>query len=267
MLTPHNCTHVLYHANCPDGFGAAYASWRALGSQAAYLPVRHGDEPPQLEATARVAMVDFSYPRDILLQLRSHLSGLVVLDHHKSAQEELLGLEFAHFDLNQSGARMAWDYWHPGRPLPDLLAYVEDRDLWRWLLPASREVSLALQCYPMDFEVWQELQVDQLITEGGAILRYQKQQVARAVSRMRMTQLGDYLIPAVNSCLLQSEIGDELCLRYPDSPFSAVYYQSHRNDEAWSLRSIGDFDVAKVAQAFGGGGHRNAAGFARPLQA
>lgn len=264
MLSPQSITHVLYHANCADGFGAAYAAWLVLGAKASYLPVRHGDTPPMLSSDAQVAIVDFSYPREALLSFKDRVQGLIVLDHHKSAAQELEGLDFAVFDLDRSGARMAWDYWHPVTEIPQLLAYVEDRDLWRWLLPESREVSTALHSYAMEFELWQAMDVEELKTEGRAILRYQNLQIARAVGRARHLRLGNYKIPTVNSCLFQSEIGDELCKAFPDAPFSGVYYLNAKGVEAWSLRSIGDFDVAAVAAKFGGGGHRNAAGFARP---
>ncbi len=264
MTSPQTITHVLYHANCADGFGAAYAAWLVRGSNATYLPVRHGDHPPLLPNDAQVAIVDFSYPRETLLAFKDTVAGLLVLDHHKSAAQELQGLDFATFDLERSGARMAWEYWHPQTEIPQLLAYIEDRDLWRWLLPESREISTALHSYPMEFGLWQSMDIDDLKTEGRAILRYQNLQIARAVGRARHQRLGDYKIPTVNSCLFQSEIGDELCKQFPDAPFSGVYYLNAKGVEAWSLRSIGEFDVAAVAAQYGGGGHRNAAGFARP---
>jgi uncharacterized protein len=256
-------THILYHANCADGFGAAFAAWKALGDKAVYLPVRHGDQSPDIPEGSSVAVVDFSFQRDILEELHARMERLLVLDHHKSAQQDLEGLPYAKFDVSKSGARMAWEFWHPETPVPELLAYVEDRDLWRWALPASREVSLALQCHPFDFAAWERLDVAELRLEGEAILRFQTQQIARAVSRARMLDVGGFTVPVVNSCLFQSEIGDELCLAYPDAAFSGVYYVNAKNQQAWSLRSIGTFDVSEVARGFGGGGHRNAAGFAK----
>jgi len=29
---------IIYHADCPDGFGAAYAAWKKFGDKASYLP-------------------------------------------------------------------------------------------------------------------------------------------------------------------------------------------------------------------------------------
>lgn len=256
-------SHVLYHANCADGFGAAYAAWTVLGDGAEYLPVRHGDAPPELPDEARVAILDFSYDRQTLLDLQARVQDFLVLDHHKSARDDLRDLSWARFDMDKSGARLAWEFWRPGEPLPELLAYIEDRDLWRWALPESREISLALQCYPQDFGQWSGLSVDDLRAEGRAILNFQNQQITRAVSRARFQPVGEHSVPTVNSCLFQSEIGDELCRLHPEAPFSAVYYINQHGKQAWSLRSIGEFDVAEVARGFGGGGHRNAAGFGR----
>ena len=40
---------VLYHAGCPDGFGAAWACWKKFGDNAEYMPVSHGSPPPNVE--------------------------------------------------------------------------------------------------------------------------------------------------------------------------------------------------------------------------
>src|SRR5688500_15717628 len=60
-------TFVLYHANCPDGFGGAWSVWLARGDAATYCPVSHGEPPPDLPPDASVLMVDIAYPRDVAL--------------------------------------------------------------------------------------------------------------------------------------------------------------------------------------------------------
>lgn len=258
-----NFTHVLYHSKCNDGFGAAYAAWTVLGDSAQYLAVRHGDPLPELPEGARVAVLDFSYPREVLTELAQRCQSLLVLDHHKSARQDLEGLEFARFDLDKSGARMAWEHFRPQQPMPRLLEYVEDADLWRWQLPHSQEVSAALQVVAFDFPTWGSLDVEQLAAEGQAIMRYKEHLLERCLSRAYPSRIGEHLVPTVNSPLFQSELGDLLCLRNPEAPFAAVYYVNQKGMQAWSLRSRGEFDVSRVAEQFGGGGHKNAAGFGR----
>jgi hypothetical protein len=260
-MRPTEVSHVLYHAECADGFGAAYAAWKVLGDKAIYLPVTHGEAPPELPVTARVAMVDFSYKRPIILEMKGSVADLVVLDHHATAQDELKGLAWAEFDMHKSGARLAWEFWHPGQELPELLAYVEDKDLWLWRLQQSPEVTIALHSYPMDFRVWDNLDVEHLKLEGVALLRLQEKIVSGAVSRASFDTLFGHRVPSVNATEFRSEIANRLCSLHPECPFAAAYHYDKAGELCWSLRSIGDFDVAELARQAGGGGHKNASGF------
>ena len=261
LPTPQSITDVWYHAQCADGFAAATAAWMVLGERATYTAVRHGEAPPEIGPNAHLAIVDFAYPREQLLAIAQDVSKLIVLDHHRSAELDLEGLDFAVFAMEKSGARMAWEFWHPDKPFPEVFALVEDRDLWRWALPDSREVGLALAQEPFEFERWASLDCAELKALGHCLMGFQASLINRTLSRAHWITLGGYRIPACNSCLFQREFGDELCLKFPEAPFAAVYYNKGESI-AWSLRSIGEFDVSRVASSFGGGGHRNAAGFA-----
>lgn len=260
-MDPKSATHILYHAHCDDGFGAAWAAWRTLGDRAVYLPVSHGAPAPELPTSARVVLVDFSYPRAELLSLRERCQDLFVVDHHKTAQQELAGLDNTIFDMERSGAHLSWEFFHPHEPLPELLAYVEDKDLWRFALPQSKEVTIALRSYPMDFQVWSRLKVDELKREGTILLRLQEQLVDEACARARWSQVGGHRVPVVNATDFRSEIANRLCDLHPAAPFAAAYYDDEHGLRTWSLRSVGDFDVSEVARALGGGGHKHSAGF------
>jgi uncharacterized protein len=272
---------VLYHGpSCPDGFASAYAAWTVLGDAAMYLPVRYGEQPPGEALLAdRLYILDFSYPREKLLGLAGLVSNgaldgpavVTVLDHHKTAREALDGLQAPGleiiFDMEKSGAVLVWEYFHPGKPVPLLLKYVQDRDLWKWKLPRSREFSAGLSIEPRTFERWRDLIDggfrDRICNNGRAILTAQRQHVESMASHAFMTTVGGYVVPAVNSPIFQSEIGELLCERHPEMLFAAIFFVTE-TDEQWSLRSRGEFDVSAVAKALGGGGHRNASGFRRP---
>lgn len=102
---------------------------------------------------------------------------------------------------------------------------------------------------------------EEAVKAGSAILRYQRQTVEMICNQARWIKLGDYNIPTVNATSLWSEVGDELLRLYPEAPFVASWHQTRDCAVKYSLRSKGDFDVSEVAKAFGGGGHKNAAGF------
>lgn len=148
--------YVLYHAGCDDGFGAAWAAWLTLGRDAEYIPVNYGQDPPEIPDGARVTILDFSYPRDVLLEL-SKRYYLHVFDHHKTAAQDLAGFDRATFDMTKSGARLAWEHFHPGVDVPTLVRVVESRDLWRFDEPHTRELSAWIRSYPRDFPTWNRL--------------------------------------------------------------------------------------------------------------
>ncbi|MFN8609197.1 MAG: DHHA1 domain-containing protein [Vulcanimicrobiota bacterium] len=264
-VKPQDITHVLYHADCFDGFGARLAAEQALGDKAQYIPVSYKDGPPQLPADARVAIVDFSYPRQQLLEFKDKVAGLVVLDHHEKARQQLEGLPFVVFEQERAGAGLSWAYFHPDQPEPELLKYVEDRDLWKFKLDSSEEVSSALGSYPKETGVWQNLDIESLKKEGATIERYKAQLVNGAAERAVMGSVAGYKVP-ITSCApeLRSEVGHALREKFPETPFAAVNYVENGR-KMWSLRSEdGGFDVNAVANKFGGGGHKAAAGFRDP---
>lgn len=256
---------ILYHGHCADGFGAAWAAWRKLGDDASYVPVIHGAPPPELPRETAVTILDFSYSREEILSMRESYKELRVIDHHRTAEVALSGLDFATFDNSKSGAVLAWEHFHPGVDVPELLRYVMDRDLWLYELQHSREVSAALSSYPMDFKVWNELDVAALAKEGVPILRYQREQVRLACQQARFDEVAGHQVPVVNATVFGSEIGEALLALHSEAPFVAIYFDRADGKRQWSLRSREDFDVSRIARLFHNGGHRQAAGFETEL--
>jgi hypothetical protein len=192
--------------------------------------------------------------------------------------------------MERSGAMMAWQHFHPRTVPPLFMRYIQDRDLWRWALPHSREFSAALGSYPYDFDVWADLlfKVDELIEEGKACLRLKRQQVEIMARRERMLvfEMGGYgirprinvlrqgqdapnepwehVVPVANATVFFSEVGERLCELHPEAPFAAYWFEAEDGAQQWGLRSRGGFDVSIIAKAFGGGGHPAAAGFRIP---
>lgn len=153
-----------------------------------------------------------------------------------------------------------------------------DRDLWPWELPCSRGFNAALALVPFDFAAWDGLardldggddgRLEELAGRGATIVAYRAIQVRRLCDAAFWADVAGHRVPVVNSPLLASEVGAELCRRHPEAPFAAVFClvseseeSWSESEESWSLRSRGDFDVGAVAWSLGGGGHRAAAGF------
>ena len=262
-------TFVIYHQDCPDGFGAAYAACLKLGSNATYIPAKYGDPPPEMDLDSLVYVLDFSYPRDTVAQLCQH-HRLTLLDHHKTAGQTLSGLPGCLVDLSKSGAALAWQHFHPGQRMPLLLAYVQDRDLWKWELSNSRAISAYIYSKGYDFPAWCDMHTllesnpQRAVETGQAILQVQSHQLDTLTRNARTKTVAGYQVPAVYAPILQSETGERLLQLHPDAPFAAIYYE-YDDSRKWSLRSRPGFDVSEIAKSMGGGGHPQAAGFTEPL--
>jgi hypothetical protein len=274
----HTC---FFHAGCPDGFGAAWAVWRSWGDAARYVPRGHEDSfDPQRYEGHLVAFVDIAPPAEALRELAEVAARIIVLDHHITARDRfradptlsraLAGRgHHVHFDINRSGAVLAWTHFHPNEPTPELLLYVQDQDLWSWKLPRSEEVNTALASYPREFEAWEKLAArptQELAAEGTHIVRANRIEVERSLQTAHSIALGAKRAEAVNARYLRAPLGHELAKRATyGEPWGVVYRVSGDRVDV-SIYSIGDLDVSKIAQRYGGGGHRNASGFSVPLR-
>ena len=321
---------VIYHANCTDGFGAAFAAWMKLGDEAEYVPMQYGDVKNVADMNSVLAkagipdgegevyILDFSLPKDVMKWLFSEVKLVVWRDHHASAFKdhgftpnapdeppiEPLTKHNVLLDNNKSGALLAWEYFHPGTEVPMLIQHIDDRDRWQWKIEGSAEIHAALSSMkPWSFEQWrsfllqrtvvtladrtryqhdEELLLDAVYTQGTAILLAQKQHVERMAKQARKCVIdlcetnffegriiGDddetYANGlAVNASLHQSEVGHELANQ--SGTYGLVWYVAADCRVRCSLRSNGDYDVSSIARSFGGGGHRNAAGFETDIE-
>jgi oligoribonuclease NrnB/cAMP/cGMP phosphodiesterase (DHH superfamily) len=266
---------VIYHGGCWDGFCAAWVAKTALGPIEA-VPAQYGLPPPPV-LDREVYILDFSYPRETLIRMAQQTSQLLVLDHHATAAAALDGLPFCRFAQDKSGGRMSWEYFADlggwlGMPAPWLVDYTEDRDLWRHALPNSQEVNAALRSYPLDFDLWDRQFAGAgpppigLIQEGAAIRRRERQIIDEHLQHARLENFdGTHTVPVVNATVLFSEIAGELAEGHP---FAACYFDRPDGKRQWSLRSTSTgVDVAEIAKAHGGGGHRHAAGFEEVMTA
>lgn len=312
----------IYHGNCADGFSAAWAVWKRFPDAQFHAGV-YGQEPPDVKGK-HVVLVDFCYKPDVLDKMTESATSILILDHHKSAveavmAEKMIGIcppvdmfnkytgdltwerhlqnayqdicegiykavVYTVFDMDRSGAMIAWQFFHPEKEIPQLIKHVQDRDLWKFELGYTKEIQAAVFSYPYDFETWDWLMsyaddVDghkSLVHQGRAITRKHEKDIAELLQvTMREMNIGGYLVWVSNlPYTMASDACHALCKTemYPKGSgelrtcpeFAASYYDT-KDGRVFSLRSIGDFDVSAISKQYGGGGHKNAAGFKMPI--
>lgn len=296
---------VIYHENCADGFGAAYAAWKSLGDQAEYVPAHYGDcvisdgsiqikDATYLLTGRNVYILDYSLPVSEMHLLLESAKHTVWLDHHKTAFDNWLTSDFLtpdyqHYakvtdrfhlrlDNQKSGCRLAWEYFHPTLPVPMGIQYIEDRDLWRFQFDDTRAFCEGLKHENQDFEIWDiifnsPLLIQDVIRRGETLLNAMERRVQTVAKRpLRHIRLSNGNGEAIefrcaNVCNEISETGNAICKK-TGFPSATFFISTEKGEVVVSLRSTDDIgvDVSQVARQYGGGGHRNAAGFSMGVQ-
>lgn len=265
---------VIYHKRCPDGFGAAYAAWKKFGDAAEYIPAGYGDEALEGLEDKEVYLLDFSYELPSEMERLAKITKrFVVLDHHQSSKERVEAAPEHIYDENRSGATIAWSYFHPGTPVPRLMQYLEDGDLYRYALAETRDVFSYLTVQPDDFAIWNALAQtledgaarEKLLVKAAAYTEYFELLAkisVEAAKKVRFEGFECYFTTAMPSITMRSYVGHEL---YTKLPPLALIVSAHPDGLGVSLR--GDHqsvDVSKIAKKYGGGGHPGSAGFFIP---
>lgn len=273
----------IYHGNCADGFGSAWVVRKALGDNVEFVAGFYGQDPPDVTGRT-VLLVDFSYKRPVLEKMAVRAKSILILDHHKSAAEDLADVQrapyeygcawipeegtWAVFDMQRSGAGITWDYFIGGER-PPMISHIEDRDLWKFKIPGTREIQAHIFSYPYDFEVWDilegkiEASWSHFVGGGAAIERKHHKDIEELVKVSKHYRIiGGFRVPVANlPYTLTSDAGH---LMAEDADFAACYFDGP-DGRTYSLRSRdGGADVSRIAAEYGGGGHKHAAGFLVP---
>lgn len=282
VIKPSDPVHVIYHFPCADGFAAAMLAELAFPDCTLH-PCNYGDRPPEIPDEAVLIILDFSFEREILDAYAARMQHLFVLDHHQTAEKQLAGAEYAHFDNERSGCCLAYELFFShvwptkvwgDTPMTRGLLAVEDRDLWRFKRDGTRRFAAALRALPWDFGQWHAAfdNFSATVQAGGWLLEFRERLCEQWAVHSGYVNLCGHIgvcVPHVlASCF--SECSELMLERCPDAKFAATFYDYPNptrprtlQKRVWSLRSRSDFNVAtQIAEkTVGGGGHAQSAGF------
>lgn len=269
---------ILYHKNCPDGFGAAFAAWKKFGVKAEYAGIQPSKTADQLAGLVlkdrEIYFLDTFVSLPVLVKLRMMNPKVAVVDHHATNESAVRHATEHVFDVKHSGAVLAWQYFHPKKKVPMLLRYLEDGDLWKFRLPHAKTLLPYVYSRPFTFKEYDALmkgmesarERKRYMAAGKTIADYERVLIGEITVKAELVEFKKYKALAVNSVSkrFHSEVGHELVQRRP--PLAIVWYIEQEKIKV-SLRGNGSVDVGRLAVQFpGGGGHPNAAGFDIPLK-
>lgn len=258
---------VLYHGGCPDGFGGAYAAWKKFGDAADYIPVKHGKPAPENLGGKKLYFVDFCYTQEIMDILVPSAMHVTVLDHHLGNKDVVEKMPEYVFDDKRSGATIAWSYFHSDVPVPALLKYVEDGDLYLFKLPDSRAILSYAYAQLFHFDTWDTLakklendtERSELIERGKVYAEHFAilvEQIANKATLVSFEGFECYLATAAD--MFASDVGNRLARLKPPI---GIIVNFHGDIMNVSLRSDPSVDVSVIARKYGGNGHPQASAF------
>jgi oligoribonuclease NrnB/cAMP/cGMP phosphodiesterase (DHH superfamily) len=265
--SPHQKIVIIYHGDCPDGFGGAWAAWKKFGAKAAYLPAKNRDATPCPLKNKEVYLIDYTYTPNIIKQLVKDNIRVTIIDHHATAKASLSLVADSLYALDRSGSVLAWNYFHPGQKTPVLLRYVEDRDIWNWKVPDAREMLMLIDLAPFDFHAWsrmaRELEDPRLraanVKKGALLFVHYKSLYEKLLPSAELVKFAGKKVYLLNCpYFFADDLGHILALR--TRSFAVLWSEAGGRIKV-SLRSVHGFDVGRIAKKYGGGGHKHSAAF------
>lgn len=296
---------IAYHANCLDGFTAAWVTFNSLSSQGYLCTLKEmfytnksiGELLLALDAEyyKYLYVVDFSLKKDVLRKITISMMNLniIVLDHHKTAFEEycpeyiLGGIEpDSYFNNMVEGAEILLDnsmsgaaicskwFSHPKDVSSWLVAYVSDYDTWQYKYgDVTKYVNKYLQLQDKTLERWDT--ISQLFEQKDSFAEILS--VGKNLQETHDKRVVEIAYRAVDITLTgetglavecPKEFVDDVghALAVDCGTFGLMYRVNiGKNEITWGLRSEPGYDVSALAKKFGGGGHACAAGFVGKL--
>jgi oligoribonuclease NrnB/cAMP/cGMP phosphodiesterase (DHH superfamily) len=168
--------------------------------------------------------------------------------------------------MSKSGARLAWEFFHPDAPVPALVSYVEDRDIWAWKHPESPAFLAALDMEPLDFGRWAQIaaygpqELETFMARGQAMdEKFAKLAADIAEGALPVVFNGQHGLMVNAPGVFHSLVGDLLSKQC--GTFGLMWSAGKGGVVKVGLRSQRNFDCIPLAESMGGGGHAQACGF------
>ncbi len=261
-------TVILYHAGCSDGFTAAWVAWKKFGDTAEYRPIHYQDPAPRDIVGKRVYLIDFAVSLPVLKEILKNNREVTIIDHHATGKEAAEMTQKPLFDNSHSGAVLAWKYFFPDQKIPQLCLYIEDRDLFQFKMKNTKEICAFLDLTDLNFKNWDRLagemesdkKLNNMSEQGSLIVRYENRMMKEIVEdTARLVTFEGHRTYAVNAPHLYASGVCEVL--YKKLPPMSISWSYDKDVVIVSLRSDGSVDVGQMAKRYGGGGHKQAAGF------
>ena len=225
-------------------------------------------------------------------------TDIEIYDHHKTFKEAWneykkndpamysIWEDKLHYDVSHCGAYLAWQYYFPGTDVPAYILYVEDRDLWRFDAPNSVEINEALFCNHIKYGEHEEYlktyfqfsssqdenrYYDTLAEVGKSLINAKNRRMETLYKTGYFIKFDGYKIFACNASHMDASDLGNFAVTKGDCDAAFLWrYVPETNTIGISVRTDNKnpnaLDASELCKKYGGGGHKNAAGFEIPAR-
>jgi len=264
-----------FHNDDLDGWASsAIVSKKHKNDEIEFYGYNYEDEIKLVKGYDIVYMVDCSTTSENMKFLMDNNKKFVWTDHHakkiwqviEEIDGDIPGLRDK--DNKHAACVLTWKYLYPKKPVPTILKYIEDVDLWKWEMKYTDEIttSLDLDCKKdrkmlknfFDEEIWNSV-MGIIMENGRKYVNMRTKQIKEIMKNTVIVSWNGYRTAVINTPIHKSHTGDAILKE--NINVNIVLIWSYNKDKVnCSLRSS-DVDVSKIADKYGGGGHRLASGF------
>jgi uncharacterized protein len=269
----------IYHSRDLDGWMSS-AIVRLADDKINSLGWDYGDKIPDLKDYDEIIMVDISFPKDEMKKIAQQ--GLIWIDHHISAINEMSGLGFilqGIRDVSFAACELTWKYFFPDTGMPELVRLLgrydcfghkgteEELKVLEFQYGARQAITNNEEAYAMlmisrgrgDYDFDSDL-CDDIHLQGQAIYKYLCAEAKQSYKKLFKIELDGYKFACINQ------------ERFNPINFGIDYHKDGFDGFACFWYSKGKFnyslyndnglvDCSVIAKNRGGGGHKGASGF------
>jgi len=239
------------------------------------FPFDYGEEFPwdKIAPEDEIFMIDVSLPRNDMIKLKDSVKNLIYIDHHISKINELKGVFFNGIQRDGVAACiLTWNYFitddTDSLKIPEAIKLLGYYDVWKIddNVLDFQYGARSLDTNPENQDLWSVLFVNNKfvysIKETGRYIRKYQDKIDKKniLDFAFKTKFRDYSVLALNKTTGSSLIFKD----HPDYKNVDILMVFGWIGNKWkiSLYTLkDDIDVSIICKEFGGGGHKQAAGF------
>lgn len=277
----------IFHHNDADGRCSAaliymYSFYRDPGLVEC-IEMDYATEFPidKIEKDEIVYIVDYSIDPSMMEKLIVITHNIVWIDHHKSAIEKyetwpniMPAIGGLRIKEGASACKLVWQYLCPGKLVPLMVRIIDDWDIWKHEYPFTKPFITAFNArgpytHPKNHSFWSRINdenyIEKMVQDGIKMIEFRDGWAEEVIKHVGFKcTVGGLRVFAVNIPHANSEYFKSLDKAEYDA-FMPFYYDPNKMLWTYSMYSVSEgTDVGAICAKYGGGGHKNAAGFTSP---